>query len=330
MTVATDANTGTVISVSDAAPFTNGFGIFSGDLIIVGTNSYVTITAVDITLNQLTVSNSISWIIGDSIQMNYLGSAPDIGAFEYDETAPTATPTPISYNNVFNTGSEEPPTDWRALVDEYDPEMVNSWSTTFTSVSDQGALSFTSNGGVNYDMVVWDYIPGHSWPVTQTVKFDYIGITGDTWKNFSFLAMVDVNYKRIIVNIDDGIGFAYDEYTDFHSGISSGIESFHQNFAFDSTNNSFWFVISPIGNNQVMIYAYHNRILRSIWTSNNSYSGGSIGFSLFGGNGIEKTLIIDNLEDTQELSYLASSNNGRPRPLRFKFPWSMENRSFHR
>lgn len=91
----TDGGTGTAISVDNAAPFTDGYdGLFSGDVIRVGTNTAVTITAVDIEANTITVHTSISWIIGDSVCMDYSGSAPDIGAFEYQEA--TATPTPTA------------------------------------------------------------------------------------------------------------------------------------------------------------------------------------------------------------------------------------------
>jgi hypothetical protein len=74
---------GTVVRVHDAGFFFDGFGTVSGDLIRVGNNPPVEIVNVDIANRRLTVGRSIQWSNGDTVSLNYQGTAPDIGAFEF-------------------------------------------------------------------------------------------------------------------------------------------------------------------------------------------------------------------------------------------------------
>ena len=82
-TVTTASGSGTVIGVEDAGYFTDGFGLSYGDLIQVGGNNPVRITGIDYDNNEITVAQSISWNSGDGVNFFYVGSTPDIGAYEY-------------------------------------------------------------------------------------------------------------------------------------------------------------------------------------------------------------------------------------------------------
>lgn len=69
-----------MIAVADARYFSDGFGLQSGDVIRVGNNPAVTVTAVDYTANEITVDQAISWAEGTEVDYNYSGSGPDFGA----------------------------------------------------------------------------------------------------------------------------------------------------------------------------------------------------------------------------------------------------------
>lgn len=83
LTKTTTSGSGKVIKVEDARYFTYGYGLTHGDLIKVGTNASVRITNVEYGTNAITVDKSIYWNNGDAVSYPYLGSAPDIGAYEY-------------------------------------------------------------------------------------------------------------------------------------------------------------------------------------------------------------------------------------------------------
>ena len=85
-TVSSAKGSGIAFSVADAGYFTDGYGIISGDLIQVGptsTNSPVRIVDVNYSTNTITVDSAISWDSGDGVSLQYTGSAPDLGAYEY-------------------------------------------------------------------------------------------------------------------------------------------------------------------------------------------------------------------------------------------------------
>jgi hypothetical protein len=84
-----------VVVVEDARYFTDGFGIGTGDLIVVGVNRAARITKVDYAARSLTLENDISWNAGDAVGYPYSGTAPDIGAQEYlaSGDAPPDPPT---------------------------------------------------------------------------------------------------------------------------------------------------------------------------------------------------------------------------------------------
>jgi hypothetical protein len=81
------AGSGTVIEVDNAAPFCDGYGgLFPGDAVRVGSQAAVTITAVDYGTNRLTLSRALTWNINDGVTLDYLGTRPDLGAYEYGLT----------------------------------------------------------------------------------------------------------------------------------------------------------------------------------------------------------------------------------------------------
>lgn len=82
---------GTQISVDDARWFYDGFGIpgEQGDLIWVGTPpKHAAVRVVGVNTggwpDAITVDQSITWKSNDPISLPYTGSAPDLGAYEYD------------------------------------------------------------------------------------------------------------------------------------------------------------------------------------------------------------------------------------------------------
>jgi len=78
-TTSSGSNT-TVITVADAGYFSDGLGLISGDEIRVGLNAPVRIT--NISTNQITVDKTISWTIGDPVNLIFSGEYPDPGAIE--------------------------------------------------------------------------------------------------------------------------------------------------------------------------------------------------------------------------------------------------------
>lgn len=89
-TVTSASGTGTSFTVADSYWFTDGFGLVRGDYIYVGGDNNLLIAAVDYSTHTITVSESFTWAIGESVGYAYRGSGPDIGAYEYGDTLLTA------------------------------------------------------------------------------------------------------------------------------------------------------------------------------------------------------------------------------------------------
>lgn len=75
----------TTLTVLDARYFYDGFGVTTGDRIRIAGGSPITITDVSYGLNGITLATPASWSNGAAITLDYDGSAPDMGALEYDE-----------------------------------------------------------------------------------------------------------------------------------------------------------------------------------------------------------------------------------------------------
>jgi parallel beta-helix repeat protein len=82
LTWAKGNGSGVTLPVQDAGYFFYGYGITTGDLIKVGNNPPVRITAINYGTNQLTLATPITWRDGDGVSWPYNGAAPDIGASE--------------------------------------------------------------------------------------------------------------------------------------------------------------------------------------------------------------------------------------------------------
>ncbi len=86
LTQTSSSGSGITISVQDASYFMDGWGSIEGDLIqLEGQDQTARITNVDYDNNIIVVDKSLSWNNSIGISLAYNGSAPDIGAYEYDD-----------------------------------------------------------------------------------------------------------------------------------------------------------------------------------------------------------------------------------------------------
>jgi hypothetical protein len=76
--VTSAAGSGSSITVADAAFFTDGMGIVTGDTIQIGTQTAV-VKSVNYSTKVLTLDRSVTWTQGQNISLAYAGSNPDIG-----------------------------------------------------------------------------------------------------------------------------------------------------------------------------------------------------------------------------------------------------------
>ncbi|PXF58843.1 MAG: hypothetical protein C4B58_05130 [Deltaproteobacteria bacterium] len=86
LSYAVDSGQGISLRVKDASFFYDGFGIESelGDLVAIGTPEQVArIIKVDREQNILTLDHHVTWSKGNPVSLPWVGSAPDIGVFEY-------------------------------------------------------------------------------------------------------------------------------------------------------------------------------------------------------------------------------------------------------
>lgn len=80
--VASDGS-GTVLPVTNATYFCDGFGISRGDTIqLQGESSYALIQQIDYAKNTLTLDRELQWHAKQGIALKYEGKGPDLGAFE--------------------------------------------------------------------------------------------------------------------------------------------------------------------------------------------------------------------------------------------------------
>lgn len=114
LTIVTSVNgTGSTFTVAEADWFYDGFnGLAEGHKIYVGNDNNLTITAVNYVTKTITVSSSFTWSIGDGVGYAYLGSAPDMGAYEYGTVMLTAA----TISSSGNTYTVSPTGDTRFVV----------------------------------------------------------------------------------------------------------------------------------------------------------------------------------------------------------------------
>ena len=99
LTKTTTAGSGTVMPVDDASYFYDGYGIDgeSGDAIqLEGDTTVVHVVGINYQTNELTLDGPLTWSTGQGVSLQYSGSAPDVGAFEYSSNSTRSPATPTS------------------------------------------------------------------------------------------------------------------------------------------------------------------------------------------------------------------------------------------
>jgi hypothetical protein len=110
LTTAVGVGNGTQLTIADVKYFSDGFGVVAADWIKIGNSDPVQISSIDYDTNVITLTSSRSWSNGDSVNLYkdssgnvvLVGSAPDMGAYEYlgvvPDTTPPAAPTGVVVN----------------------------------------------------------------------------------------------------------------------------------------------------------------------------------------------------------------------------------------
>ena len=83
LTFTLSAGQGNIVQVKNARYFSDGLGLQEGDLIRIGNNSPTRVSSINFDTNTLVLENHISWQQNAAVNYDFIGSAPDIGAYEY-------------------------------------------------------------------------------------------------------------------------------------------------------------------------------------------------------------------------------------------------------
>jgi hypothetical protein len=89
-----NSGTGKEIRLEDASYFCDGWNISKGDVIKIGSADPMTIVKVNYSTHVVTIAQSITWQIDDPVSLHYVGTAPDIGAFEFATQRNASAPIP--------------------------------------------------------------------------------------------------------------------------------------------------------------------------------------------------------------------------------------------
>lgn len=90
-TVASADGSGSSVQVADASYFIDGWGVVAPDRIqLEGQSDAVSVTAVDYDTETITVDGTLTWTTGQGVSLAWVGTAPDLGAYEYGAAAPCA------------------------------------------------------------------------------------------------------------------------------------------------------------------------------------------------------------------------------------------------
>ncbi len=103
--ITSEGGSGTQFEVEDAGYFIDGWNIIEGDEIqLEGSTQRARITNVNYETNKITLDQSLNWTQGQGICLAYVGSASDIGAYEYGADGGINTPFDLqpNYPNPFN------------------------------------------------------------------------------------------------------------------------------------------------------------------------------------------------------------------------------------
>ncbi len=75
----TDAGSGSQVIVTDASYFSDGFGIGSGDTVVIGSN-HAKIVSIDYLNQTIGIDRVLNWGKNDPVSFPFAGAAPDLGA----------------------------------------------------------------------------------------------------------------------------------------------------------------------------------------------------------------------------------------------------------
>jgi len=159
LTTTAAGGSGTLLVVADSRYFSDGYGLIDGDLISVGSNPVVMVLDVNYDTNTLCVDQNLSWNAGDGVSYAYLGSSPDIGAYEYG---------PMVYNTSQKTSYEcvQP-----AIDDANNGDEIVVYPGTYYGAIDFNGKAITLCGAnpSDWDVVEATVIDGNG--ATNTVTF---------------------------------------------------------------------------------------------------------------------------------------------------------------
>jgi hypothetical protein len=94
LTKTTFAGSGDQIRVENAGYFCDGWGIVEGDLIKIGSRPPVQIISIDYSNNLIKINQPIAWQQEEPVSLDYSGSSPDIGAYEFYTVDDALAPFP--------------------------------------------------------------------------------------------------------------------------------------------------------------------------------------------------------------------------------------------
>jgi len=121
-TITSPSGSGKTFNVADSRWFHDGFGLTSGSQIQLENHpSPLLITKIDYSTHTITVNQYVSWSQGDGVAFAYHGYAPDIGAFEYEDSStlqlsidasPTSGEAPLIVKFTATATGGTPPYSW--------------------------------------------------------------------------------------------------------------------------------------------------------------------------------------------------------------------------
>ncbi len=100
-TILSPSGSGTSFLVQDAGYFMDGWGIVKGDSIqLYGGEQTAIITHVDYNKNEITVDRNLTWMKNQGICLAYVGTAPDMGAFEFGRGSKPRPPVNLHFITI--------------------------------------------------------------------------------------------------------------------------------------------------------------------------------------------------------------------------------------
>ena len=107
-TITSPKGSGKSFRVADSSYFYDGYNIPGETGEIIKTQSGQVATIVDVSGNTITVNTSINWVLGEGLALNYDGSAPDIGATEYNLSSNLSPPEGLRVSEYNKQSMEKP------------------------------------------------------------------------------------------------------------------------------------------------------------------------------------------------------------------------------